>query len=65
MWQLGGATKSGTIKDDLKKNFKSLSLSAVNQLLILSGSATLQLKGASRIGASMEIARQWHEGNGL
>ncbi|KAG2073340.1 hypothetical protein BDR04DRAFT_938267, partial [Suillus decipiens] len=53
------------IKDDLRKNHKSLPLSAINQLMILSNFATLRLKGASRIGASLEIARQWHEGNGL
>jgi hypothetical protein len=53
------------IKDDLKKNYKSLPLSAVNQLLVLSSFATLRLKGTSRMGASMEIAWQWHEGNGL
>jgi hypothetical protein len=51
------------IKDDLKKNHKLLPLSAINQLMILSNIATLQLKGASQIGASEEIAWQWHEGN--
>jgi len=32
--------------------------------MILSNFATLRLKGASRIGASEEIARQWHDGVG-
>ena len=36
----------------------------INQLLILSNFATLRLKGLSRIAASVEIARQWHEGKG-
>ncbi|KAG1853065.1 hypothetical protein F4604DRAFT_1933334 [Suillus subluteus] len=53
------------IKENLKKHHKSLPLSSVNQLMILSNFATLQLKGATRIGASVEIARQWHEGSGI
>ena len=52
------------IKQDLKKQSKILTLSAINQLLILSNFATLRLKGALRIRASEEIARQWHEGEG-
>ena len=52
------------IKEDLKKRSKILTLSAINQLMILSNFATLRLKGASRIAASEEIARQWHEGEG-
>jgi hypothetical protein len=59
------ATLRHQIKEDLRKQQKSLPLSSVNQLLILSNFATLRLKGASCIGASMEIARQWHEGNGI
>ncbi|KAG2755653.1 hypothetical protein P692DRAFT_20844483 [Suillus brevipes Sb2] len=43
---------------------KALPLSHINQLLILSNFTTLHLKGASRIGASLEIACQWHDGNG-
>jgi hypothetical protein len=49
----------------LKKNHKSLPLSAINQLMILSNFATLRLKGALQISASVEIAWQWHEGNGI
>jgi hypothetical protein len=52
------------IKDHLKKNSKTLPLSQVNQLLIISNFATLRLKGVSRTQASLEIARQWHEGQG-
>lgn len=52
------------IKQYLKKQSKILTLSAINQLLILSNFATLRLKGASRIRASEEIAPQWHEGEG-
>ena len=46
------------IKADLKKQSKTLPLSQVHQLLILSSFATLRLKGMSRISASLEIARQ-------
>ena len=35
------------IKEDLKKKSKILTLSAINQLMILSNFATLRLKGAS------------------
>ncbi|KAJ7573601.1 hypothetical protein C8J56DRAFT_903250 [Mycena floridula] len=52
------------IKEDLKWNSKTLPLSKINQLLILSNFATLRIKGLSRIQASLEIARQWHEGEG-
>ena len=48
------------IQRDLHAGEKILPLSRINQLLILSNFATLRLKGASRIGASLEIARQWH-----
>ena len=53
------------IKSGLKKNGKSLSLTHVNQLTILSNFATLRIKGYSRTQASIEIARQWHEGEGV
>jgi hypothetical protein len=52
------------IKDNLKKNSKTLPLSHINQLMIISNFATLRLKGVSRTQASLEIARQWHEGEG-
>lgn len=52
------------IKDHLKKNSKTLPLSQINQLLIISNFATLRIKGDSRTKASLEIARQWHEGQG-
>jgi len=52
------------IKDHLEKNSKTLPLSQLNQLLIISNFATLCLKGISQTQASLEIARQWHEGQG-
>ena len=52
------------IKDHLKKCSKTLPLSQINQLLIISNFATLRLKGLSCTQASLEIARQWHEGQG-
>ena len=52
------------IKTHLKKNQKSLTLSEINQYLIISNFATLRLKGQKRTQASLEIARQWHEGEG-
>jgi hypothetical protein len=52
------------IKAHLKKNQKSLTLSEINQYLIISNFATLCIKGLKRTEASLEIARQWHEGEG-
>lgn len=52
------------IKTDLAKNSKTLPLSRINQLLLIRNFATLRLKGVGRIDASLEIARQWHEGQG-
>ncbi|PCH36576.1 hypothetical protein WOLCODRAFT_82413, partial [Wolfiporia cocos MD-104 SS10] len=52
------------IKEDLKHKSKTLPLIRVKQLLILSNFATLWLNGFSIIDASMQIAHQWHEGNG-
>ena len=52
------------IKKDLQKHSKSLSLSQINQHMILANFATLRLKGFSWISASEEIARQWHDGKG-
>jgi hypothetical protein len=40
-------------------------LSQLNQLMILANFATLQLKGVSRIQASIEIVRQWHAGEAI
>jgi hypothetical protein len=53
------------IKADLKKHNKMSPLFKLNQLMILSNFATLQLKGASHIQASVKIARQWHPGQGV
>ncbi|KAJ6561653.1 hypothetical protein B0H19DRAFT_1068406 [Mycena capillaripes] len=50
------------IKGELQK--QNLSLIKHNQLLILRNFATLRIKGLKRIAASLEIAHQWHEGNG-
>ncbi|KIK80774.1 hypothetical protein PAXRUDRAFT_36084 [Paxillus rubicundulus Ve08.2h10] len=52
------------IKSDLSKGAKTLPLSCINQLLLIRNFATLRLKGSGRIEASLEIARQWHEGKG-
>ena len=52
------------IKAHLKKTQKSLTLSEINQYLIISNFATLRLKGQTRTQASLDIARQWHEGEG-
>ena len=52
------------IKEDLKKRKSELSLSQINQLIILSGFATLRLKGTPRMAASVEVARQWYTGDG-
>jgi hypothetical protein len=52
------------IKTFLAKHSKSLPLTKLNQYLIISNFATLRLKGESRTQASVEIARQWHEGTG-
>ena len=52
------------IKALLKKNSKILPLSQLNQYLIISTFATLCIKGLSHTHASLEIARQWHEGQG-
>ena len=53
------------VKADLKKKNKTLPLSHLNQLFILSSFATLCLKGASWIAASQQIAQQWHDGDGV
>ena len=43
------------IKDDLKKNSRKLSLSQINQMMILANFTTLRLKGITQINASVEI----------
>lgn len=52
------------IKADLRAK-KTLPVAETNQLLIIRNFATLQLKGFGRIAASNEIARQWHESEGV
>lgn len=52
------------IKKQLKKESKTLPLSRLNQLMIISCFATLCFKGYSCTQSSIEIARQWHEGEG-
>ena len=52
------------IQAHLKKTQKSLTLSEINQYLIISNFATLRLKGQTRTQASLDIAHQWHEGEG-
>jgi hypothetical protein len=53
------------VKGDLKKKAKTLGLSQLNQLMIIQNFTTLHLRGQGWMGASYEIARQWHEGEGL
>lgn len=53
------------IKADLKKNGKNIPLTCINQLNIILNFATLCLKGYSRTSASVEIAKQWHEWDGI
>lgn len=53
------------IKADLKKNAKKFALSELNKLMIICNFATLRIKGRSRIEASLEIAAQWHEREGV
>jgi hypothetical protein len=50
------------VKTHLSK--RNLPLTQHNQLLIIRNFATLLIKGLKRIQASLEIARQWHEGGG-
>ncbi|KAJ7021929.1 hypothetical protein C8F04DRAFT_1194977 [Mycena alexandri] len=50
------------VKGELQQ--KHLPLTKYNQLLIIRNFATLRIKGLKRIAASLEIARQWHEGSG-
>jgi hypothetical protein len=52
------------IKKDLANGGKTLPLFRVNQLLLVQNFATLRLKGQGRIAASLEIAHQWHKGEG-
>jgi hypothetical protein len=60
-----------TLRDQINKDLhtgckqKTLPLSQINQLMILSNFANLRMKGVSRIDASLKIAQQWHEGSGL
>ena len=52
------------VKKELKRGKQTLPLSQINQYLIICNFATLRIKGLSRIAASQEIARQWHDGQG-
>ena len=61
------ATLRTQVKADLKKGVKAqkLALSKFNKLMIICNFATLRLKGRSRMEASLEIAEQWHERDGV
>jgi hypothetical protein len=59
------ATLQVQIKANLKKNSRKLALSEINKLMIICNFATLRLKGRSRMEASLEVAAQWHEGDGV
>ncbi|KAJ3743635.1 hypothetical protein DFH05DRAFT_1460850 [Lentinula detonsa] len=52
------------LKDMAGQSGDILGWAEVNQLLIIQNFVTLQLKGSSQMGASEEIALQWHEGEG-
>lgn len=52
------------VKKELKQHHRRYTVSQIHQLTILRNFATLLLKGLDRIPASIEIARQWHEGDG-
>ncbi|KIO12001.1 hypothetical protein M404DRAFT_125666 [Pisolithus tinctorius Marx 270] len=51
------------IRADLKRKGRTQSLNQINQLLILSNFATLRLQGVSRTEASLQIAKQWRDGD--
>ncbi|KAI6021927.1 hypothetical protein EDC04DRAFT_2901218 [Pisolithus marmoratus] len=53
------------IKEGLAKGAKTLPLSHINQLLLICNFATLWLWGIGQIKASLEIAHQWDEGEGV
>ena len=52
------------IKTHLAKHSKSFPLSKINQYLMISNFATLQLKGLFQTKANIEIVHQWHKGPG-
>ncbi|KAI9435017.1 hypothetical protein BJY52DRAFT_1230983, partial [Lactarius psammicola] len=54
------------LKDDIiNAHKKHARLTSMNQLLLLRNFATLRIKGIGRMAASHDIARQWHEGEGI
>ncbi|THU76463.1 hypothetical protein K435DRAFT_704834 [Dendrothele bispora CBS 962.96] len=52
------------LKSDMKRMKKQLPLLKLNQYFILINFANLRLKGESRIEASKNIAKAWHDGEG-
>lgn len=58
-------TLRAQIKADLKKHSRKLPLSEINKLMIICNFATLWIKGQSRHEASLEIAAQWQERDGI
>jgi hypothetical protein len=44
---------------------QNMTLTGINQLMILQNFATLQIKGLGRMATSEEIACQWHDGKGI
>ncbi|PCH45126.1 hypothetical protein WOLCODRAFT_155133 [Wolfiporia cocos MD-104 SS10] len=52
----------GQIRENLKKHGQ-LTMLQINQLIVIRNFATLRLKGYRHIPVSLEIARQWHEGD--
>lgn len=53
------------IKDELKKRHKLYSITNVNKFMILTNFTTLRIKGVSRIQASLKVARQWRDSEGV
>jgi hypothetical protein len=54
------------IKADLKEaQKKEMTLTKINQFMILHNFAMLQIKGLERMAASEEIMQQWHESKGI
>ncbi|KAF8510328.1 hypothetical protein JB92DRAFT_3119111 [Gautieria morchelliformis] len=59
------ATLRSEVKTHMKKHSKIMPLSHLDQYMILGNFATLRIRGVTRIKASQEITRQWHDGEGV
>ncbi|KAJ7064588.1 hypothetical protein C8F01DRAFT_936723, partial [Mycena amicta] len=52
------------IKETIKKEQKTASLSCLNKLLMLQSFTMLLIKGDGRVVASLKVAEQWRKGSG-